>query len=115
MGHGIIPTEAGWDTFGWLIAVFLVGTILFALSLEFIIRYIRRTESAGSEAWAKFRQGHGHGNGSEDITLIDQEGSNHAEGFQAFTRLRSAGSLRRRRVVRQRDVELGSVEEHARS
>jgi len=42
MGHGIVPDDAGWGTFGWLIIVFLLVTIIFALSLQVIIGRIRR-------------------------------------------------------------------------
>jgi len=42
MGHGIVPDDAGWGTFGWLIVVFLLVTMVFALSLQVIIGRIRR-------------------------------------------------------------------------
>ncbi|KAH8648735.1 hypothetical protein BGZ60DRAFT_390281 [Tricladium varicosporioides] len=44
MGHGIVPPTASWGTFGWLVAVFVLGTILFALSLQVIIARLRRVE-----------------------------------------------------------------------
>lgn len=46
MGHGIVPDSAGWGTFGWLIVVFLLATIVFALSLQVIIGRLRRAGKA---------------------------------------------------------------------
>jgi hypothetical protein len=46
MGHGIVPDGAGWGTFGWLIVVFLLATIIFALSLQIIIGRVRRLGKA---------------------------------------------------------------------
>lgn len=46
MGHGIVPDGAGWGTFGWLIVVFLLATIVFALSLQVIIGRMRRAGKA---------------------------------------------------------------------
>jgi hypothetical protein len=46
MGHGIVPDSAGWGTFGWLIVVFLLATIVFALSLQIIIGRLRRAGKA---------------------------------------------------------------------
>jgi hypothetical protein len=46
MGHGIVPDGAGWGTFGWLIVVFLLATIVFALSLQVIIGRLRRAGKA---------------------------------------------------------------------
>jgi hypothetical protein len=46
MGHGIVPDAAGWGTFGWLIVVFLLATIVFALSLQVIIGRLRRAGKA---------------------------------------------------------------------
>jgi hypothetical protein len=42
MGHNIVPSGAGWATFGWLTGVFVLGTIIFALSLQVIIARLRR-------------------------------------------------------------------------
>lgn len=44
MGHNIVPSGAGWATFGWLTGVFVLGTIIFALSLQVIIARLRRVE-----------------------------------------------------------------------
>ncbi len=44
MGHDIVSEKAGWSTFGWLLVVFLVATILFALSLRLIIEQLRKLE-----------------------------------------------------------------------
>ena len=44
MGHGIVPDDAGWEAFGWLIVVFLFGTVLFALSLQHILSTLHRAE-----------------------------------------------------------------------
>ena len=44
MGHDIVSEQAGWPTFGWLLAAFLVATILFAPSLRFIIEQLRRLQ-----------------------------------------------------------------------
>jgi hypothetical protein len=46
MGHGIVSPEAGWTLFGWLIAVFISATVIFALSLQLIVSRVRRVESA---------------------------------------------------------------------
>lgn len=45
MGHDIIPTYSGWPTFGWLMATFVVATVLFALSLATVIRTLRHIKS----------------------------------------------------------------------
>ena len=46
MGHGIVPDTAGWGTFGWLIAVFVLVKIIFALCLQIIIVRLRRVGKA---------------------------------------------------------------------
>ena len=46
MGHNIVPKDAGWGLFGWLIAVFLLVTVVFALSLQIIIGRVRRAGKA---------------------------------------------------------------------
>jgi len=46
MGHGIVPPDAGWGTFLWLISVFVVVTVAFALSLQVIIGKLRRAVKA---------------------------------------------------------------------
>jgi hypothetical protein len=46
MGHNIVPNDAGWGTFGWLIAEFLLVTVIFALSLQIIIGRLRRAGKA---------------------------------------------------------------------
>jgi hypothetical protein len=46
MGHNIVPNDAGWGLFGWLIAVFLLVTVVFALSLRVIIGRLRRAGKA---------------------------------------------------------------------
>jgi len=37
MGHDIIPLQAGRETFGWLVAAFLLGTFAIALFLRVIV------------------------------------------------------------------------------
>lgn len=41
MGHGIVPDEASWSTFIWVLAAFIIATIAFALSLQFVIERLR--------------------------------------------------------------------------
>ena len=44
MGHDIVEEQAGWPNFGWLLAVFLVATIVFALCLRLIIEQVRKLQ-----------------------------------------------------------------------
>jgi hypothetical protein len=53
MGHGIVPERAGWGTFGWLIAVFLLVTMIFALSLQVIIGRFRRVGKTFDHIWKR--------------------------------------------------------------
>jgi hypothetical protein len=114
MGHGIVPTDAGWDTFGWLTAAFLVGTIIFALSLEPIIRYARKVRGI----WDKFYKGRGRENGGDDTIFLDQDNPSHSEGLENFTHTRATRSMRKpkrvRRAIRRRDIELGVPEDQDR-
>jgi hypothetical protein len=61
MGHNIVPNDAGWPLFGWLIAVFLLVTVIFALSLQIIIGRLRRAGKALDKLFAEpvklFREG----------------------------------------------------------
>lgn len=52
----IVPESRGLSTFGWLIAIFLVGTFIFALSLQTILGATRRFWKAvdrQTSAWEK--------------------------------------------------------------
>lgn len=42
MGHGIVPDDASWGTFIWIIAAFITTTIFLALSLQTILARLRR-------------------------------------------------------------------------
>jgi hypothetical protein len=53
MGHNIVPNDTGWPLFGWLIAVFLLGTVIFALSLQIIIGRLRRAGKALDKLFAE--------------------------------------------------------------
>jgi hypothetical protein len=46
MGHDIVPDTAGWVTFGWLMVVFVLVAVVFALSLQVIIGRLRRIGTA---------------------------------------------------------------------
>lgn len=41
MDHGIVPLDAEWRAYGWMTAVFLSGTVLFALTLQYWITTFR--------------------------------------------------------------------------
>lgn len=53
MGHNIVPPGASWGTFGWLISVFVLGTVIFALSLQLIIARMRHMEKMFDKLIAK--------------------------------------------------------------
>jgi hypothetical protein len=37
MGHDIVPKDVGWIAFVWLLVLFIIATIVSALSLQFIV------------------------------------------------------------------------------
>jgi len=41
MGHNIVPDYEGLPTFGWIVAVLILSTIIFALGLRFMIERLR--------------------------------------------------------------------------
>jgi hypothetical protein len=41
MGHGIVPDDASWGTFMWVIAAFIITTVFLALSLQTILTKVR--------------------------------------------------------------------------
>jgi hypothetical protein len=41
MDHLIVPLNAGWHTYGWLNVIFVLGTVVFALSLQRVIASFR--------------------------------------------------------------------------
>ena len=52
----IVPDSEGLGTFGWLIAIFLVGTFIFALSLQTILGFTRifwKAVDRQTSAWEK--------------------------------------------------------------
>ncbi|KAK0642174.1 hypothetical protein B0T16DRAFT_462179 [Cercophora newfieldiana] len=51
MGHDIVPTDAGWASFIWLLAVFIIATIASALSLQFVIERLRALGHWTSRIW----------------------------------------------------------------
>ncbi|KAK4443437.1 hypothetical protein QBC34DRAFT_443388 [Podospora aff. communis PSN243] len=51
MGHDIVPTDAGWAAFIWLLAVFIMATIASALSLQFVIERFRALGHWTNRLW----------------------------------------------------------------
>jgi len=50
MDHLILLLDAGWTIYGWLTAVFLVCTVVFALTLQYWITTFRHVGAAAQEA-----------------------------------------------------------------
>lgn len=53
MGHGIVPTDAGWEPFIWLLTIFIIATIASALSLQFVIERFRALGHWTSRIWTR--------------------------------------------------------------
>ncbi|EXJ75798.1 uncharacterized protein A1O5_00305 [Cladophialophora psammophila CBS 110553] len=85
MGHGIVPDSAGWGTFMWALAVFLVATLIFVKSLQLIKRGFRIV-------WPRQNTLPGHV----------------AEASRTASNLFQIKNLRRRGGTKQSDVEQGS-------
>jgi hypothetical protein len=97
MGHNIMPNDAGWGTFGWLIAVFLLVTVGFALSLQIIIGRLRRAGKAIDKLFV------------EPVKLFTDRQA-HETSLAPMKALRQAFGSRTREeeAVRVQDIELGS-------
>ncbi len=106
MGHGIVPDHAGWGTFGWLIVVFLLGTIVFALSLQVIIGRLRRAEKGVVRL---FLAAVGRALGRKDERVVEVQPLAHMNQRKI---LQSVPSLPRRKASsdsRPKDEENGTV------
>ncbi len=106
MGHGIVPDNAGWGAFGWLVAVFLLATMIFALSLQVIIRRLRRV---GKEIDRIFLRE----NMSTSGTRISTNKPPKARMVNDMFGVRSLGLRRRRwsKETRSEDLETGAEAE----
>ena len=97
MGHNIMPNDAGWGTFGWLIAVFLLVTVGFALSLQIIIGRLRRAGKAIDKLFV------------EPVKLSTDRQAHETSLVPMKVLRRAFGSrTREEEAVRVQDIELGS-------
>ena len=104
MGHGIVPDDASWGTFIWVIAAFIITTIVCALSLQTILatlrRWVKDSEKAVRSKLASRRK--------PDAEKVKQSSS---AAVPTFEMLRSTLSLRKRsrgRPENQADIEMAN-------
>jgi len=99
MGHRIVPDSAGWPEFGWLIVVFVIGTVIFALSLQALIAKMRRLEMMVHTLMEKRQKNE---NEVTEAVTPPTESRSWARGFLA---LPTTIGLRRRRRQNEMDME----------
>jgi len=55
MGHDVVPSWAGLSQFAWVNAAFVGGTVIFALSLQLIIRRLRQVQGWAEKGYERVR------------------------------------------------------------
>lgn len=97
MDHLLVPLDAGWRAYGWITAAFLVGTVIFALTLQYWITTFRHMnqelQSAFQPVWntQNYQDGSGGaggaaGAGDKNKPIMTMPGAAKATGSerQAF-------------------------------
>jgi hypothetical protein len=107
MGHDVVPSSAGLAQFGWVNAAFVCGTIIFALSLQVIIRRGRQIQGLAEKAYEGLREVR---NKEIRQSIIKGSRSRRDEGFLSLAQLRRR-VLRGGSDARTFDIEQGTLDE----
>ncbi|KAM7194686.1 hypothetical protein V8F20_007878 [Naviculisporaceae sp. PSN 640] len=70
MDHVIVPLDAGWKAYGWMTAAFLVGTWIFALTLQYWITTFRHLSQEVQTALQPVVKPSNHQNGTGGATGV---------------------------------------------
>jgi len=98
MGHGVVPDDASWGTFMWVIAVFIITTVFFALSLQKILASVRHW-TKGAQKIANLKPK------SARTSHVQKLHGGSSTGVSALESLRHLIQARKRGMRRQAHVE----------
>lgn len=106
MGHGIVPDDASWGTFMWVIAAFIITTVFFALSLQTILASLRRW-TKGVEKIVKPKTNSGR---TPHIQKLLESSSTGVSTLESIRYVLKARKRSRGRQAHLKDVEMANVD-----